>query len=145
MKIRDVMTSPAISIHPEESVEVAARTLTQYNIGALPVCNEKGELCGMVTDRDLVIRCMAANRSPAKTPVSQIMTSQVLSVHADAETGAAAHLMGRQQVRRLAVTENGRLCGMVSLGDLACTEENNPDAADALMEITGGISQGKGW
>ena len=99
----------------------------------------------MLTDRDIVTRCLAANRQPANTTVKQVMTEQVTSVRPDMETGAAAHLMGRQQVRRLAVTENGRLCGMVSLGDLACTEENNPDAADALMEITGGISQGKGW
>lgn len=145
MKIRDVMTSPAINIHPEETVEVAARTLAQHNIGALPVCDSKGKVCGMVTDRDLVIRCLAANRSPAKTTVREVMTGQVLSVKADMDTGAAAHLMGRQQVRRLPVTEDGLLCGMVSLGDLACTEENAMDAADALTEITSNISQRKGW
>ena len=145
MKIRDVMTAPAINIHPDETVEVAARTLAQHNIGALPVCDSKGKVCGMVTDRDLVIRCMAANRSPAKTTVREVMTGQVLSVQADMETGAAAHLMGRQQVRRLPVTEGGLLCGMVSLGDLACTEENVMDAADALTEITSNISQRKGW
>lgn len=145
MKIRDVMTSPAINIHPDETVEVAARTLAQHNIGALPVCDSKGKVCGMVTDRDLVIRCMAANRSAAKTTVREVMTGQVLSVQADMETGAAAHLMGRQQVRRLPVTEGGLLCGMVSLGDLACTEENVMDAADALTEITSNISQRKGW
>ena len=145
MKIRDVMTSPAINIHPDETVEVAARTLAQHNIGALPVCDSKGKVCGMVTDRDLVVRCMAANRSAAKTTVREVMTGQVLSVQADMETGAAAHLMGRQQVRRLPVTEGGLLCGMVSLGDLACTEENVMDAADALTEITSNISQRKGW
>ena len=145
MKIRDVMTSPAINIHPDETVEVAARTLAQHNIGALPVCDRKGKVCGMVTDRDLVTRCLAANRSPAKTTVREVMTGQVLSVQADMETGVAAHLMGRQQVRRLPVTEGGLLCGMVSLGDLACTEENAMDAADALTEITSNISQRKGW
>ena len=145
MKIRDVMTTPAINIHPEETVEVAARTLTQHNIGALPVCDNQGKICGMVTDRDLVIRCVASNRNPARTTVREVMTGQVLSVQADMETGAAAHLMGRQQVRRLPVTEGGLLCGMVSLGDLACTEENAMDAADALTEITSNISQRKGW
>lgn len=141
MKIRDIMTNNVIGIAPEESVEVAARQLAHYNIGALPVCSADGKLCGMVTDRDLVTRCLAANRSPAKTKVREVMTSQVVSVKPDMDVGVAAHLMGRQQIRRLPVTENGRVCGMVSLGDMACREESVMDAADALTDITGNISE----
>lgn len=141
MKVRDVMTSPVIKIHPDESVEVAARTLAQYNIGILPVCEKGDSVCGLVTDRDLVTRCVAANRSPAKTTVREVMTGQVLTAKPDMEVGVAAHLMGRQQIRRLPVMENGKLCGMVSLGDLACREESAMDAADALTDITGNISE----
>ena len=141
MKVKDIMTRGAISISADETAEVAARTLTQYNIGALPVCGADGKLCGMVTDRDLVIRCMAAGKLPANTKVREIMTGQVTSVKPDMEAGVAAHLMGRQQIRRLPVTENGRLCGMVSLGDLAVREESVMDAADALMDITSNISE----
>lgn len=140
MKVRDLMTSPVIRVGPGESVEVAARTLTQYNIGMLPVCREDGSLCGLVTDRDLVTRCMAANRSPAKTTVRQVMTGDVLSVRPDMEVGVAAHLMGRQQVRRLPVVEEGKLCGILSLGDLANREESIMDAADALMDITSNVT-----
>lgn len=140
MKVREIMTQPAIHISPTESVEVAARTLTHYNIGILPVCNAAGEVCGLVTDRDLVTRCMASGRTPAQTPVQDIMTNRVLSVQPDMDTGVAAHLMGRQQVRRLPVVENGRLCGMVSLGDLARREDSVMDAADALSDITENIS-----
>ena len=61
MKIGELMTAPAIHIEPEESVEVAARTLERYNIGALPVCKEDGSGCGMVTDRDIVTICLASN------------------------------------------------------------------------------------
>ncbi len=139
MKIRDVMTNQVISIRPEETVAVAARTLTHYNIGILPVCSA-GKLCGVVTDRDLVTRCLAASRSPENTPVREVMTGRVLSVDPDMEVGVAAHLMGRQQVRRLAVMENGRLCGMISLGDIAGCEENAYDAGDALSEISSNIS-----
>lgn len=145
MKIRDVMTHPAVRIDPEESIEVAARTLAQYNIGALPVCKADGTVCGMVTDRDLVTRCLAASRTPAQTKVREVMTNQVMSVQPDMEIGVAAHLMGRQQIRRLPVTENGKLCGMVSLGDLASREESVMDASDALMDITSNISERKGW
>ena len=140
MKVRDVMTDAVIRINPDESVSVAARTLEHYNIGVLPVCGYDGKVCAVVTDRDLVTRCLAAGRSPAATPVRDVMTQQVVSVKPDMDTGAAAHLMGRRQIRRLPVMENGRLCGMVSLGDLARREESAPDATDALADISARIS-----
>lgn len=140
MKVKDIMSGPVIRIHDKESVAVAARTLTQYNIGALPVCGSDGRLCGLLTDRDIVTRCMAAGRDPNATMVREVMTGQVLSVAPDTEAGAAAHLMGRQQVRRLPVVEGGKLCGMLSLGDLANREESFYDAADALSDIAGNIS-----
>ena len=140
MKVREIMTDAVIKIHPEETVEVAARALTHYNIGALPVCDDKGALCGMVTDRDLVTRCVASNQSPATTTVRQVMTAQVLTAQPDMDVGVAAHLMGRQQIRRLPVVENGKVCGMVSLGDMANREDSIMDAADALTEITSNIS-----
>lgn len=141
MKIRDVMTDSVIRIHPEESVAVAARTLTHYNIGVLPVCGYDGQICGVVTDRDLVTRCLASDRKPEKTRVREVMTANVVSTSPDMDTGVAAHLMGRQQIRRLPVVDNGRLCGMVSLGDLANREQCNPDAADALGDICSNISE----
>lgn len=141
MKIREVMTGHVIRIHPEESVAVAARTLTHYNIGALPVCRSDGQLCGMVTDRDIVTRCLASDRDPDNTRVRDVMTGWVVSATPDMDTAVAAHLMGRQQVRRLPVMENGKVCGMVSLGDLAVREQSNPDAADALGDISTNISK----
>ena len=141
MKIQEIMTRQVIRIHPEESVAVAARTLTHYNIGALPVCENNGQLCGMVTDRDIVTRCLASNRKPEETRVRDVMTGWVISATPDMDTGTAAHLMGRQQVRRLPVVENGRLCGMISIGDLAVREQSNPDAADALGDISTNISK----
>ncbi|MBQ8768520.1 MAG: CBS domain-containing protein [Oscillospiraceae bacterium] len=141
MKIREVMTDAVVKIHPEESVAVAARTLAHYNIGVLPVCGYDGNLCGLVTDRDLVTRCLAAGKSPEGTCVKEVMSGSVITARPDMDTGAAAHLMGRKQIRRLPVVENGRLCGMVSLGDLAHREECNPDAADALGEICTNVSK----
>lgn len=140
MKIREVMSVPAISIDQDESVAVAARRLAQYNIGALPVCKADGTLCGMVTDRDLVTRCLASGHMPEQTKVREVMTGRVLTARPEMETGVAAHLMGREQVRRLPVVDNGRLCGMVSLGDLAQQEESAPDVTNALTDITANIS-----
>ena len=140
MKLREIMTHPVVRINPEESVAVAARTLARYNVGLLPVCGGDGRLCGVVTDRDLVTRCIASGRQPASTAVREVMTRGVISARPDMEASAAASLMGRQQIRRLPVVENGRICGMVSLADLANREESAIDAADALTEISNNVS-----
>ena len=140
MKIRDIMSTPVIRIHPQETVAVASRMLERSNIGALPVCGNDGRMCGLVTDRDIVTRCLAAGRSPSTTEVREIMTSAVVSASPDMDVGLAAQLMGRQQIRRLPVTENGKLCGMLSLGDLAVKEESSMDAGDALTEISDHLS-----
>ena len=141
MKVRDIMTKQVIRVGAEEPVEVAARALTHYNIGALPVCGPDGQLCGVITDRDLVTRCMASGRAPGNTKVRDVMTGRVISAGPDMNLGVAAHLMGREQVRRLPVVENGKLCGMLALSDLANTEEHGIDAADALAEITANVCQ----
>ena len=140
MKLREIMTGTVVRINPEETVAVAARTLARYNIGMLPVCGGDGRLCGVVTDRDLVTRCIAAGKEPTRTTVREVMTSNVVAARQDMDTVAAAQLMGRQQIRRLPVLENGKLCGMVSLGDLASSEETVYDATDALSSISRNVS-----
>ena len=140
MKLRDIMAHPVVRIHPEESVAVAARILARYNIGLLPVCGGDGRVCGVVTDRDLVTRCIASGRQPASTQVREVMTTQVVAVRPDMDAAAAAQLMGMQQIRRLPVVENGRLCGMISLGDLAGREETGNDAQGALAGISSNVS-----
>ena len=136
MKVREVMQSPVICAEPGQSVESAAKVLEHYNIGALPVCNREGMLCGMVTDRDLVVRCLALGKLPSGTCVREIMTRQVISVNPDMDASVAAHLMGRKKVRRLPVVEGGKVKGLLSLDDLAANEQNAYDAADALGEIS---------
>lgn len=140
MKLRDIMTNQVVKIHPEETVSVAARILERNNIGALPVCRQDGRLCGMLTDRDIVTRCLAAGKSPESTRVREVMTGKLYVGRPDMEVSVAAGLMGREQVRRLPVMENGNLCGMVSLGDIARKEESSMDAGDALMEISDHLS-----
>ena len=140
MKVKEVMTPKVIRISPEETAAVAARTLTHYYIGVLPVCGADGNVCGMLTDRDIVTRCLATGHRPEDTPVRAIMTNTVISARPDMDVTAAASLMARRQVRRLPVVESGKLCGMISLGDLSRNEDTAPDAADALAEITGNVA-----
>lgn len=140
MKLKDIMSKSVVKIHAQESVEVAARLLTHYNIGLLPVCDNAGRVLGVVTDRDLVTRCLASNRSPGETKVREVMTNRVVTASGEMETGVAAHLMAREQIRRLPVVEGERLLGMVSVGDLACREEGGYDAAEALEGICANIN-----
>ena len=140
MKLKDLMSRNVITVEPEETVAVAARILARNNIGILPVKGRDGKLLGVVTDRDLVTRCVAAGRRPEDTKVREIMTAGVVAGGPEMEVWAAAHMMGRSQIRRLPVVEDGKLRGMVSLGDLACREETAYDAADALTEISSNVS-----
>ena len=133
MQVKEVMSRRIIAISPEETVAVAARLLSQHNIGALPVCSRDGRLRGMVTDRDIVVRCVAAGDDPERTRVAEIMTRRVLAVE------EAARLMAREQVRRLPVQEHGRLVGMVSLGDVAVRPDYTMEAGEVLQEISQNI------
>ena len=139
MRVRECMNSHVISVSPEESVAVAARIMSRHNVGALPVRAMDGSLCGIVTDRDMVVRCMALERSPAQTPVSRVMTDRVATVPPTASLSQAAACMAKEQVRRLPVVEGRRLVGMVTLGDLSHRDDYAMDAAEALSEITANV------
>lgn len=140
MKVKDVMTPRAIRIHPDEPVAAAARMLSRYNVGALPVCDQDEKICGMITDRDIVLRCVAADGNPENTPVRAIMTSRIVTIDAEASLSAAAEKMAREQVRRLPVEGRGKLCGMVTLGDLTNAPEYAMEAAEVFGQICSGVS-----
>lgn len=140
MKVREIMTTRAIRVGPEEPAAVAARMLARYNIGALPVCREDGAICGMITDRDIVLRCVAGGRDPEKIPVRHVMTRKIVTVHGDMEVQDAAERMAREQVRRLPVEENGRLAGMLTLSDIVNAPQYAMEAAQVLGQICTGIS-----
>ena len=136
MQVRDLMNSSVVSIAPEESAALAARLLSRHDLGALPVCGAKGELRGIVTDRDIVLRCVAAEEDPAQTPVKEIMTRSCAVVSPGDDPREAARLMAAKQVRRLPVTEDGKVVGMVALGDLAQSHSYDMEASKALSEIS---------
>ena len=136
MQVRDFMNPSVVSITPGESASLAARLLSRHNVGSLPVCGEDGGLRGIVTDRDIVLRCVAAEEDPERTRVSEIMTRRVISVGAQEQASTATELIAREQIRRLPVEENGKVIGMVSLGDFAKAPDFTTEAANALCEIS---------
>ena len=139
MRVKDCMTMQVISVGAGEPVSVAARLMARYNLGALPVRGTDGQLEGMLTDRDIVIRCIAAERSPKAVRVREVMTRSVAAAAPDTDAAAAAGIMAARQVRRLPVTEEGRLVGMVSLADLSRRPDYMMEAAEALEDICAGV------
>lgn len=138
MNVKDMMSDQVISVSPEETVAVAARLMTRYNVGALPVRDRDGSLCGILTDRDVVTRCVALERPMQQTSVARVMTSRVATVPPTASVDQAAAMLAREQVRRLPVVEGRRLVGMVTLGDLS-RQAPAEETADVLREVTANI------
>lgn len=136
MKVKDVMSTGIVTVSPDESAAVAARLLSRHNIGALPVCTKEGKLRGIVTDRDIVLRCVAAEDDPNSVKVSEIMTRRIFSVDAQDSLQNASALMAREQIRRVPVEDHGKLVGMVSLGDFAKLPDYSTEAAETLSEIS---------
>ncbi len=139
MLVKDLMNPSVVSVQPEDSVALAAQLCSRHNVGVLPVCGEDGRLRGVVTDRDIVLRCVAAEEDPARTPVREIMSRGCASVSPEDDCREATRVMGRQQVRRLPVVDQGRLVGIVSLGDLARSSRFDMEAAKALSDISENI------
>lgn len=117
MKVSEVMTAQVVTAKPKTSIKEIARMMSEIDSGVIPVA-EDGKVLGVVTDRDIVVRVVAGGGA-LDAPVSDIMTDDVQSCHADDNLADATAKMGAHQVRRLLVYADGRLAGILSLGDVA--------------------------
>ena len=118
MRVDEVM-QPAECVREEATVGEVAKLMRDRNIGFVPVCNEDGEPVGAVTDRDLAVRILAAEKGPAE-PIEDAMTDEVVSVEADDDIGEVERKMQEERISRVMVCdEGGRLVGVVSLQDVA--------------------------
>ena len=139
MKVCDLMSTRVVSIGEDEPVSAAARLLKRANVGALPVCDGKHRLRGILTDRDIVTRCVAPGGDPEHTPVREIMSRGVITCGPFDELDAVVRRMGEDQVRRLPVLDEGRLVGIMTLCDMARNCNCDMEAAAALAEITSNL------
>lgn len=143
MRVRDLMSKSVVTIAPEESAALAARLLSRHELGSLPVCAADGTLVGIVTDRDIVTRCVAAGEEPGRVPVRDIMSPAPSVITPETPISAAARLMAQRQVRRLPVVEQGHVVSMLSLGDLARSRRTDTEAAEALSDISASLRRKK--
>lgn len=125
--IAEIMTTDVQVIEPEETLQRAAQIMQDLDVGALPVCNGR-RLLGMVTDRDITVRGVAAGLTPTQGCVSDVMTPDAESCSAEQDTREVMLQMGEMQLRRMPVVNNdNELIGIVSLGDLALRQEGHID------------------
>ena len=141
MQVSEVMNRNVVTIDPGESVALAARLLSRHNVGALPVCGPGGRLLGIVTDRDIVLRCVAPDENPSQVPVRSVMSRNPSFLLPEDDIRQAAQLMSLHQVRRLPVAEEGKLVGMLSLGDLARCGKAEMEVSRALLDISGNVKR----
>ena len=139
MEVQEIMTAKVITVGQDEPVTAAARLLRRWNLGALPVTDSTGRLRGVLTDRDIVLRCLALDNDPADTRVSEVMSRAVVTARPGDSVQSAAALMAREQLRRLPVAENGRLVGMVTACDLARREKLDAEFAEAMRGISANL------
>jgi CBS domain-containing protein len=129
--LREIMTQNPVTLQSTDSVVAAARTMRDGNIGDVVVLNN-GQIQGILTDRDIVVRALAEGRDPARTTVGEICSRELTTLAPSDPVAAAVTVMRERAIRRLPVVEGGRPVGIVSLGDLAV--ERDPQSA------LGGIS-----
>lgn len=134
MNVGEVMCSRVIEVSPSDSCATAAALMNAHNVGAIPVV-ERGEVRGMLTDRDIVLRCIALGMDARKVHAEDVMTHSAACVSPAHSVEDAAHLMAQKQVRRLPVVEDGRIQGMISIADLA-RMRRDVEIAETITEIS---------
>ncbi|MEV7980391.1 CBS domain-containing protein [Streptomyces sp. NPDC086519] len=116
---RDIMHAGASCIQENETLEAAARRMRELDVGALPICGEDDRLHGIITDRDIVVKCLAKGKDPRTMTAGQLEQGKPVTVDADTDSGRVLQVMQEHKIRRLPVIENHRLVGMISEADLA--------------------------
>lgn len=136
MIVRDIMTRDVEVVRPDSAIQEAASKMKSLDVGSLPVCDNH-RLLGVVTDRDIAVRAVAAGRDPKTTTVSETMTPELIYCFEDEPLREAAKLMERYQIRRLPILNREKhLVGIVSLGDLAVETDNEKLSGSVLEEIS---------
>ncbi|MFF3335890.1 CBS domain-containing protein [Streptomyces sp. NPDC002888] len=116
---RDIMHRGAQWIPAHETLDRAAQLMRDLNVGALPISDQNERLCGILTDRDIVVGCVALGHDPAKTTAGELAQGTPRWIDAGADVSEVLHEMQEHQIRRLPVIDNKRLVGMISESDLA--------------------------
>ncbi|MFQ5761569.1 MAG: cyclic nucleotide-binding/CBS domain-containing protein [Candidatus Bathyarchaeia archaeon] len=131
VKVREIMKFPILRVREDQSIAEAAKLMAEHGVGSIIITDEKDKPIGIITERDFITRIFAGKRFRAKIKTRDIMSKPVLTVEADAGIEEVAHRMNKLKVRRLIVTESGRMAGIVSSRDIVGV---TPALAQVLTE-----------
>lgn len=139
MKIKDIMNTDPITVSENSTVKYAAELMTKNDIGAVPVTDSNsGRLKGILTDRDIILRCISKDLNTNTITAGDIMTTKTVTVCPDNSVTESARIMAKNQIRRLPVCENGKVVGIVSLGDISRSKLMFAETASAFCDICNG-------
>ena len=119
MKVKECMCSDICYCMPDTKISDVAKMMNDKHIGCAPVCNDEKCVVGILTDRDIILRSVACDRDAKNTNVSEIMTCNTTCCDCNDDIGTVTKTMGEIGIRRVPVTENGKLVGILTLGDFA--------------------------
>ncbi len=133
---RDIMTGDATCASVNDTLVDAARKMKELDVGALPICGDDNRLAGMVTDRDIVVKCLAEGGDPSSTKVSDLAEGKPVTIGADDPVAEILRTMKQYGVRRLPVIDGHELIGVVSQADVAknLPDENVADLVETISE-----------
>ena len=117
--VREFMTTDAQCIPEDQTLQDAARMMRDLDCGSLPICGNDGKLTGFITDRDIVVKCLAEGKDAREVRAGDLATGKPYWVDADANVDEAINMMEEHQVRRLPVIKDHKLVGIISQGDIA--------------------------
>ena len=143
MNVSEVMTREPETLPPTATCGEAATLMKQEDCGSIPIV-DGGRLLGIVTDRDILIRAVAAGKDPKTTPVSAVMSADPVTVSPDSSTAEASRIMAERQIRRLPVVSEGRLAGIVVIGQLARHEDEGAMLKQISEPLSNSGSHGRG-
>ena len=134
-QVRELMTPDPEHLSADDTLVTAAQRMRDADVGSLPICDDGGQVTGIVTDRDIVVKCIADGGDPSTATVGSIASEMVYTVGPDDQIENALSVMEDHQVRRLPIVENGKLVGMLAQADVARTM-SEPRVGDVVEEIS---------
>ncbi|HEX6008844.1 MAG TPA: CBS domain-containing protein [Actinomycetota bacterium] len=134
--VRHIMTEAPKTLSPDRTIADAAGLMEQYDVGVIPLADEDGKLVGLVTDRDLVLRIIAKQQDPREMKLGDVATRNVITTTPDTNVSDARDLMAENKIRRLPVVKEGKLVGIVALGDIAVADASKRAVGETLNDVS---------
>lgn len=137
MKCSEIASKNIKTCTPECTAKQAAQIMKDINTGIVPIVNSKNEIQGVVTDRDIIIRTIAMNKNPKDVKISEFMSKPVITAHSNDNVTAVAKKMKKNQLRRIPIVDDSnKLVGLISLGDMAVTAQEQQEACKILEKVS---------